>query len=84
VETESQKQSASRTANDRTYNLLWAFEADGGAFLCECNRSACTEQIPMTPSEYVRLRDRQEIVYASGHGHEPLDGKARPEPTVIP
>jgi hypothetical protein len=84
VETDSQKQSASRIANDRTYNLLWALEAEGGAFLCECNRAFCTERIPITPSEYVRLRDRSESIYASGHERERLDGEARPEPTVIP
>jgi hypothetical protein len=67
VEADSHKQSASRTANDRTYDLLWAFAAEGGAFLCECTRSSCTERVPMTPSEYVRLRDRDEPIYASGH-----------------
>jgi hypothetical protein len=67
VETASQKQSVSATANDRTYNLLWAVAAEGGAFLCECNRSSCTERISMTPSEYVRLRERREYVFAEGH-----------------
>jgi hypothetical protein len=84
VESDSQKQSASRTANDRTFNLLWALGAEGGAFLCECNRVSCSERIPITPSEYVRLRDRNEYIFASGHGRKTLDREARPEPTVIP
>jgi hypothetical protein len=54
VPTDSQERSASRIANERTYNLLWALAAEGGAFLCECDRLSCTERIPMTPSEYVR------------------------------
>jgi hypothetical protein len=45
---------------------------------------SCTERIPMTPSEYVRLRDRREPIYASGHGPPIVSRKARPEPTVIP
>ena len=67
MDANSQKQSVSRVANDRTYNLLWAVAAEGGAFLCECSRSSCTERIPMTPSEYVRLRERHEYVFADGH-----------------
>jgi hypothetical protein len=71
VEPDSQKQSVSRNANERTYNLLWAVAAEGGAFLCECSRLSCTERIPMTPSEYVRLRGRHEYVFAEGH-EQPL------------
>ena len=67
MDANSQKQSVSRVANDRTYNLLWAVAAEGGAFLCECSRSSCTEQIALTPSEYVRLRERHEYVFAGGH-----------------
>ena len=67
MEAESQKQSVSRTANDRTYNLLWAVAAEGEAFLCECSRFSCTERIALTPSEYVRLRERHEYVFANGH-----------------
>ncbi len=67
METDSQKQSVSRSANDRTYNLLWAVAAEGGAFLCECDRSSCTERVPMTPPEYVRVRERHEYVFAQGH-----------------
>jgi hypothetical protein len=78
------ERSASWIANERTYNLLWALAAEGGAFLCECDRLSCTERIPMTPSEYVRLRDRREPIYASGHGPPIVSRKARPEPTVIP
>jgi hypothetical protein len=67
VDAESQKRSVSRGANDRTYNLLWAVAAEGGAFLCECSRSSCTERIALSPSEYVRLRGRHEYVFADGH-----------------
>jgi hypothetical protein len=77
VQTDSQKQSASRIANDRTYNLLWALAAEGGAFLCECDRPSCTERIPMTPSEYVRQRDRHESIYSSGHGTPTVSREAR-------
>jgi hypothetical protein len=67
MELNSREQGVARIANDRTYCVMWAIEAEGGAFLCECNRSSCSERITMTPSEYVRLRDRHEGIYASGH-----------------
>jgi hypothetical protein len=57
-----------RMANDRVYNLLWGFETEEGSFLCECSRPACGDQVAMNGSEYVRLRDRGESVYAPGHG----------------
>jgi hypothetical protein len=44
------------------------FAADNGEFLCECEGSSCIEEVPMRLSEYVRLRDREEFVYAPGHG----------------
>jgi len=66
VETYGRKKSVSRMANDRIYNELWGFGARDGAFLCECMDS-CVVEVLMTPSEYVRLRDRREIVYALGH-----------------
>ena len=56
-----------RTANDRTYNLLWGLGEPGGAFLCEC-RTFCADDVRMTLSEYMRLRDRGETLYAPGHG----------------
>jgi hypothetical protein len=67
VETESRKQSVSFVANDRIYNALWCFAAKDGAFICECGRSSCAEEVVMTPSEYFRLRGRGERVYAPGH-----------------
>jgi len=67
VEIDSHKQSVPRMVNDRIYNVLWGFAAEDGAFLCECRGSSCTVEVLMTPSEYVRLRDRREIVYALGH-----------------
>ena len=71
MRTDSQKQRASRMANDGSYNMLWGLGAVDGAFRCECNRSACTEHVFMTTSEYVRLRSRDESVYAGGH-NDPL------------
>ena len=67
VETDGEKQSVSRTANDGTYNMLWGIGAVDGAFRCECNRTVCTEHVFMTTSEYVRLRSRDDSVYSPGH-----------------
>jgi hypothetical protein len=67
VETDSRKQGVSRTANDHIYNVLWGVAGQNAGFLCECNGSSCTVEVVMTPSEYVRLRDRRELVYAPGH-----------------
>jgi hypothetical protein len=35
-------------------------------FVCECERSSCAGEVVMTPSEYMGLRDRGEIVTAPG------------------
>ena len=67
METNSRKQSVSRTANDHIYNVLWGVAGEDGTFLCECNGSSCTVKVVMSPSEYVRLRDRGELVHAPGH-----------------
>jgi hypothetical protein len=67
VESAGTKQSVSRLVNDRIYRVLLGFETDDGAFLCECETSSCIEEVPMRLSEYVRLRDREEFVYAPGH-----------------
>jgi hypothetical protein len=61
-----------RVANDRIYDVLWGVEAEEGSFVCECNRS-CAEEVIMTPGEYLRLREREELVYAPGH--EPTLGR---------
>jgi len=53
--------------NDRVYQVLLVFAADNGEFLCECQGSSCIEEVPMRLSEYVRLHDREEFVYAPGH-----------------
>jgi hypothetical protein len=53
--------------NNRIYEVLLRFAAADGNFLCECEGSLCLEEVPMTLSEYVRLRDREEFVYAPGH-----------------
>ena len=41
---------------------------DEGSFLCECGLPSCTETVEMTRSEYVRLRDRGELIFAPGYG----------------
>jgi hypothetical protein len=73
VETDGTKQRVSRLVNDRVYQVLLSFAADGGDFLCECEASSCIEEVRMRLSEYVRLRDREEVLYAPGHdGHDGL------------
>jgi hypothetical protein len=68
VETDSSTSRAHRVVNDHIYNAIWGVQADEGAFMCECGNSLCPEIVAMTPSKYVRLRDRGELVYAQGHG----------------
>jgi hypothetical protein len=72
VEPYGTKQRVSRLVNDRVYQVLLSFAADDGDFLCECEASFCIEDVRMRLSEYVRLRDREELVYAPGH--DGLDG----------
>lgn len=74
METYGRKQTVSRMANDRLYNVLWGFDVEEGAFLCECADS-CSVRVLMTPSEYVRMCDRRERVHAPGHdeGIDPGD-----------
>jgi hypothetical protein len=67
VETDIRNQSGSRGANDHAYNVMWGFAADDGVFSCECSDS-CAVEVSMTCSEYAGLRDRDEPVYAPGHG----------------
>ena len=68
MQSDSPELSADRmVANDHIYNALWGVEGDGGAFLCECGSSPCPEVVSMTSSEYVRMRDRGEQVFAPGH-----------------
>jgi hypothetical protein len=64
---EAPTQNIAQVANDRIHDALWGTEAEDGLFLCECGRSSCTEKVEMTCSEYVRLRDRGELVYAPRH-----------------
>jgi hypothetical protein len=71
VDTDSQQQGIAQTANDRTYSVMSAIGAEGEALLCECNRPSCSERITMTPSEYVGLRDRHEVIDAIGHDQPP-------------
>ena len=67
MEADVTKQRVSRLVNDRVYQLLKGFAADDGEFLCECEGSSCIEEVRMRLSEYVRLRDREEFIYAPGH-----------------
>lgn len=60
-------QSVSESPNDHAYNVLWGVAAAAGAFSCECSGSSCRAEVTMTPAEYVRLRDRGELVFAPGH-----------------
>jgi len=79
VETYGRKQSVSRTANDRLYNVLWGFDVEEGAFFCECTDS-CNVRVLMMPSEYVRMCDRRELVHAPGHddGIDPVERFVEP------
>jgi hypothetical protein len=67
VETDSRNENVPRAVNDHIYNVLWGIVAEEGAFLCECRGSSCATEVLLTPSKYVRLRDRGELVYAPGH-----------------
>jgi hypothetical protein len=67
VEPDSDDQGVSRAVDDLIYTTLWGVAAEEGGFLCECRGSSCTAVIVMAPSEYVRLRDRGELVYAPDH-----------------
>ena len=55
-------------ANDQIFNMLWGVGADDGPFLCECDGSSCTAKVSMSLSEYLWRRDRDELLYAQGHG----------------
>lgn len=67
METDSRKRSRPRAVNEHLYNAMWGVAAEEGPFFCECGDSFCPAVVLMTPSEYVRLRDRRELVYAAGH-----------------
>jgi hypothetical protein len=66
VETNVRSESGARNANDHVYNVMWGCAAEDGVFVCECGDS-CAVEVLMTPSEYVGLRDRGELVCAPGH-----------------
>ena len=67
MEADIRKLSVSPAVNDHIYNVLWGIVAEEGAFLCECGGSSFATEVRMTPSKYVRLRARGELVYAPGH-----------------
>ena len=71
MESDSRERGSSMV-NERIYNALWGFGAEDGAFACECGHSSCAEEVVMTPSAYLRLRDRGEIVTAPGHDRDLL------------
>ena len=66
----------SQAANDRVYSMLWGVEATVGLFRCECDRPFCTEEVLMSRDEYLRLRDRAELVHAPGHEGPSLHDQA--------
>ncbi len=68
----------SHVTNDRISDMLWGVEATVGFFRCECNRPLCTEEVLMSRAEYVRLRDRDELVYAPGHEGPSLHDQDNP------
>ena len=84
MESDSRKPSGPRVVNDHIYNALWGVNADEGAFLCECGTSPCPEVVQMTSAEYVRLRDRGESVFASGHGGASISPPAYAAPQKTP
>ena len=67
MKTDSRKPNVPRAVNDHLYNAMWGVAAEEGPFLCECGDSFCPVVVVMTPAEYVRLRGRDEFVYAPGH-----------------
>jgi hypothetical protein len=46
--------------NDHIREVLWAFDASDGEFLCECDQLACTERVTLAVSAYNALRDGQD------------------------
>jgi hypothetical protein len=67
MESDRNIQNLLRAANDHTFDVLWGTDAESGAFICECKGSSCGKPVAMKLSEYTRLRDRHEYVYAPGH-----------------
>jgi hypothetical protein len=49
-----------RDVNDHIREVLWAFDASDGDFLCECDQLDCTERITLAVSTYDALRDGQD------------------------
>ncbi len=67
MESNFPKPAVSEAPNDHVYNVLWGVAAVEGSFSCECTESSCGASVTMTPAEYVRLRDRGELIFAPGH-----------------
>jgi hypothetical protein len=49
-----------RDVNDHIREVLWAFDASHGDFLCECDQLDCSERITLAVSVYDTLRDGQD------------------------
>jgi hypothetical protein len=62
-----------RDVNDHIREVLWAFDASHGEFLCECDQLACTNRISLTVSDYDAIRDGQDGRRVLARKH---DGKA--------
>lgn len=67
MESNFPKSAVSEVPNDHVYNVLWGVAAVDGSFSCECSGSSCRSSVTMTPAEYVRARDRGELIFAPGH-----------------
>jgi hypothetical protein len=63
-----------RDVNDHIREVLWAFDASHGDFLCECDQLACAERITLAVSVYDTLHDGQDDgrVLAQKHDGEAL------------
>jgi hypothetical protein len=61
-----------RDLNDHIREVLWAFDASYGEFLCECDQLDCTERITLAVTVYDAVRDGQDgrRVLARNHGGE--------------
>jgi hypothetical protein len=58
-----------REVNERIEQLAGAGASDPIEFLCECGQASCTETIPLSRTEYERVRsDPMLFVVKLGHG----------------
>jgi hypothetical protein len=62
-----------RDVNDHIREVLWAFDASHGEFLCECDELDCSERISLAVTVYDALRAGQDGRSVLARKH---DGKA--------